>query len=167
MLQQTLKNSFTLRAKIVPDDGQELGETHPVEDVVKERHVLRQRLGRPSRPRLLGNGECLDAVVLDEDEEAILHLGVGELGAADDFLEREGSSLQEATAHLGDKIAKVGGHEADGKVEGVLADHRGRGGDVSFLLCWFLATAKETPRRRKRRGLCFGASNGNRNPPGS
>lgn len=38
--------------------------------------------------------------MLDEDEEAVLHLGVGELGAADDFLEREGSSPQEATAHL-------------------------------------------------------------------
>lgn len=33
----------------------------------------------------------------------------------------------------GDEIAEVGGHEADGKVEGVLADHLGRGGDVSFL----------------------------------
>lgn len=38
--------------------------------------------------------------MLDEDEKAILDLRGGELGEADDFLEAEGPTVEEAAAYL-------------------------------------------------------------------
>jgi hypothetical protein len=47
-----------------------------------------------------GGREGLDAVVLDEDEEGVLHLPRREMDAADNLLQRKRAVTQEAVDHL-------------------------------------------------------------------
>lgn len=47
-----------------------------------------------------GGMEGLHAVVLDEDEERVLHLPRRELEAADDLLQRQRAVAEQAAAHL-------------------------------------------------------------------
>lgn len=88
-------------------------------DVVEDGQVVRYRLITISS----GGIEGLHAVVLDEDEERVLHLPRRELEAADDLLQRQRAVAEQAAAHLGYEGAEVVGDDGDGEEDPVLRHH--------------------------------------------
>jgi len=109
---------------ILTDNRKELWEAQPVQDIVEDGQVDRHRLtAAPCKTPKWGvkfqqcsksnatredfadglayrGREGLDAVVLDENEEGVLHLPRRELEAADDLMQRQRAVAQEAAAHL-------------------------------------------------------------------
>lgn len=92
-----------------------------MQDIVEDGQVERHRLiATPS-------GACvgLDAVVLNEDEEGVLHLPGRELEAADDLLQRQRTVAQKAATHFGYDGAEVVGDDVNGEEDAVLRHHGG------------------------------------------
>lgn len=96
-----------------------------MQDIVEDGQVERDRPIAPPYGSRVG----LDAVVLDEDEEGVLHLPRREFEAADDLLQRQRAVAQEAAAHLGYEGAEVVGDDADREEDAVLRRHGRAGGD--------------------------------------
>lgn len=88
-----------------------------VEDGQVERHC----------PIASPSGACvgLNAVVLNENEEGVLHLPGREFEAADDILQRQRAVAQKAATHFGYDGTEMVGDDVNCEEDAVLRHHSG------------------------------------------